>query len=123
MQEELELQGSAEDPELRMQSKCYQWHWNTFPEERRRLYHVNGKAKNKIEGSKFKAIGVTRGIADLAYLTRNCGTIYIELKTESGTQSKEQKEFMAQCVACGIPYYIVRSLEQFQSLIKSYQNV
>ncbi len=108
------------DAELAMQSKCFQWHWNTKPEERRRLWHVNGKAKNAIEGSKFKAIGVVKGVADLCYMTKRYGTIYIELKTAIGRQSQDQIDFQRQIESCGGIYLICRNLEYFKEIIEFY---
>lgn len=126
MNKDTELQGRSE-AELAMQSKCFQWHWNTYPNERKRLWHVNGKAKNSIEGSKFKAIGVVKGIADLCYACRHpqypvCVTIYIELKTEVGVQSQDQKEFQHQIELLGGKYHLCRSLKEFQKIINFYQN-
>lgn len=108
-----------ERAELALQAQCFQWHWNSFPDRRRTLFHVNGKAKNAIEGSKFKSIGVVRGISDLILIVNN-ETIYIELKTEKGTQSKEQKEFEQQVLKRGQKYYIIRSFTEFKNLIMNF---
>jgi hypothetical protein len=111
---------SEEIHELALQSQCFQWHWNTKPGERQRLWHVNGKAKNAIEGSKFKAIGVVKGVADLCYMTKQWGTIYIELKTSIGRQSLEQVNFQKQIENCGGIYVICRTFEHFKEIIEFY---
>lgn len=111
---------SQEIHELALQAKCFQWHWNIKAGERQRLWHVNGKAKNAIEGSKFKAIGVVKGIADLCYMTKGYGTIYIELKTSVGVQSNEQKTFQAQVENCGGIYVLCRDFEYFKEIIEFY---
>jgi hypothetical protein len=100
-----------------LQAQIFQYHWNNYPKERKRLFHVNNKAKNKIEGNQMKARGVVAGISDLVYLAEN-RTIYIELKIEGGVQSKEQKEFEAQCKATGHEYIIVKSLKDFLAAIQ-----
>ncbi len=106
--------------EDQIQSTCFQWHWNEYPNERKRLFHVNQKAKNKIEGNRMKAMGVVPGISDLIYLSKY-GTIFIEMKTETGSQSDEQKEFEQIVTYLGYKYLICRSLEQFKQIILNYQ--
>lgn len=101
--------------EDKLQSTCFTWHWNTYPAERRRLFHVNQKARNAIEGNRMKAMGVVPGVSDLIYLTAS-GPVFIEMKTETGVQSLEQKEFQALVESFGYQYIICRSLEQFQSI-------
>ena len=75
------------------------------------LFHVNNKAKNKIEGNRMKAMGVKTGVSDLI-LVHGGRVIFVELKAGS-PQSKEQKEFQRQVEAEGQVYVIVRSLEEF----------
>lgn len=100
--------------EDQLQSTCFQWHWNNLPEERGMLFHVNQKARNKIEGNRFKAMGVVPGVSDMIYLRK---LTFIEMKTEDGKQSKEQKEFEILVTSLGYVYVICRSLEQFKKII------
>jgi hypothetical protein len=79
------------------------------------LFHVNGKAKNKIEGNRFKTLGVKSGVSDLILVTQN-DVLFIELKTDNGKQSDEQKEFERQLKEFNKSYVIIRSLEQFKDL-------
>jgi len=113
------MENEIEKIELALQAQCFQWHWNMFPDRRRTLFHVNGKAKNKIEGAKFKAMGVVRGISDLILILPD-ETVYIELKTSKGTQSKEQKEFEYQVTQRRQKYFIVRSFTEFKNLIMNF---
>lgn len=103
--------------EDQLQAQIFQWHWNNRPQERRLLFHVNNKARNKIEGAKFKAMGVVSGVSDLIYLKPGGIPIFIELKTETGTQSPDQKQWELQVRASGYHYVIVRSLEEFQKIL------
>lgn len=89
----------------------------TRPNEKQRLIHINNKAKNSIEGAKFKSMGVRKGVADMMYLTKSGGVIWIELKKADGRQSKEQKEFQALCQTLGHTYVIVRDLPSFVQII------
>lgn len=107
--------------EDRLQAECFQWHWNTFPHLRKTLFHVQQKARNKIEGNKFKAMGVVQGVSDLILVCPG-ETVYIELKTDTGSQSPDQKEFQKVIEEYGCQkYYLIRSLEQFQELVKKLQ--
>lgn len=104
--------------ELSLQSKCYQWFHNKYPEYRGLLFHVNNKAKNSIEGNKFKAIGVVAGIPDLLFVFG--GKLHpIEMKTEQGTVSADQKEIHEKWKLQGITPVVCRSFEQFQEIIIS----
>jgi hypothetical protein len=40
------------------------------------------------------------------------------VKTSTGRQSPKQKEFEKHCADVNIPYYLVRSLEDFKALLK-----
>lgn len=101
--------------EDQLQSQCFQDHWNRFPEKRRRLFHINQKAKNIIEGNRMKAMGVIPGVSDFAYLIPH-SVRWVEMKTENGLQSREQKEFQSLVESLGMEYHICRSLEHFQQL-------
>ncbi len=100
--------------EDQLQSTCFQWHWNNYPDERGMLFHVNQKARNAIEGNRMKAMGVVPGVSDMIYLK---GPVFIEMKTEDGKQSPDQKRFQKLTESLGFKYGIVRTFEQFIELI------
>ena len=104
--------------EKKLQAECFQWHWNSLPEERKRLFHVNQKARNAIEGNKMRALGVVSGVSDLIYLGPGGKTVFIEMKTETGTQSPNQIDFENMVKGLGFEYAICRSLEEFKHIIK-----
>lgn len=99
--------------EDQLQAKIFQWHWNNRPKERGLLFHVNNKARNAIEGNKFKAMGVISGVSDLIYLRPGGKPLFIELKIETGTQSVQQKEWQSRIELAGYRYVICRSLAAF----------
>ena len=76
---------------------------------------------NKIKGAQLKGMGLVAGVADMSYMSAK-GLVYIELKTETGAQSKEQLIFEQVAKSLGYPYHIIRTLEEFQELIKKYQS-
>lgn len=106
--------------EDKLQSLCYQWFWNNFPDYRRCLFHVpNGGYRNLKEAAKLKAIGVLAGVPDLL-LVVNGSLVAFELKTQTGRLSDKQKMVHSAWIAQGIPVHVVRSLQEFQQLIQTY---
>ena len=81
-----------------------------------------------IEGEKRRYFqGVKRGTADFEvimevddkYYGRSYPrAIFLELKSEKGKQTKEQKEFEQSVKDFGCEYHIVRTLEELESVLK-----
>ena len=63
-------------------------------------------------------IGVLSGVSDLIIIGKFPFTIYIEIKTETGAQSPEQKEFQKRVEGLGWQYFICRSFEDYLKLVK-----
>lgn len=103
--------------EERMQANCIQWFWNNYPAQRRMLFHVQQSAYNRIQGSRFKAIGVTKGVSDLV-LILNGAVHFIELKLPNGVHSEEQIDFNNKVTSRGHTYVTIRSFEEFKDYIK-----
>lgn len=105
--------------ELQLQSRCFQWAWNTYPELRRLLFAVpNGGTRHAREAMNLKASGTVPGIPDMICLY-NGSPVGIEFKTDAGVVSKEQREVHQIWSSAGIPVHIIRNEEAFQLLIKS----
>lgn len=68
--------------------------------------------------AKFKLTGFKKGVADVHLCFPNGKLVYIEFKTATAVQRPEQKEFQQQVEALGFKYYIVRSLEEFKSIVE-----
>ena len=102
--------------EDQLQAQIFQWHWNNIPAERGLLFHVNNKARNKIEGMHMKAKGVVPGVVDLVYLKPDGKPVLMELKIETGTQSDDQRKWQLAVEAAGYRYVIIRSIEQAQQI-------
>lgn len=82
------------------------------------IFHVPNERKGGIGAiMHFKRLGVRTGVADyLVFIPgRNAA---IELKDENGKQDEEQEKFERHWEACGNAYFIVRTLEQFQSVVE-----
>lgn len=67
---------------------------------------------------KMKNMGLKPGVSDTIFVLPK-KTIFIEFKTETGVQSDKQKEFEQSVMSCGQSYYIARSLEDVQDIVKS----
>ena len=102
--------------EIKLQAECFQWYWNTHIHERGLLcYNLNNSA-NKIQGNQNKALGLIKGRSDMV-LYRESGVIMLEFKTESGVQTKEQKEWQSIVEAQGFRYEIIRNFNDFKKII------
>jgi len=104
-----------------LQSDCTQWFWNTYPSQRRMLFHVDNNSYNAVIGAKKKALGVVKGVSDLIFIVEN-RVIFIEMKTPTGDQSAEQKDFQLKVEARGHEYVIIRTFTQFKSLVYGTQS-
>lgn len=103
-----------------IQAEIVEWFNNTyclkFHIPRYMIFSVpNGGTRNKLEAIKMKSTGLLAGVADLIIVLDR--TVFVEVKTEAGTQSPEQKEFEKRIKDLGHEYYLVRSLEDFKLLI------
>lgn len=107
-------------PELKLQSQSFTYLWNKYPELRGRVFAINNNSENKIKGAINKALGVLAGVSDMAMLIHK-SVIWIEWKIETGKQSDKQIEFQALVESLGMKYYIVKSQEEFISLVLRYK--
>jgi len=103
--------------EASLQSKCYRWFKNTYPEQIGRLWMQYNNPRSMQTGVFLKAQGMVSGVSDLAFLRSDGRMVFIELKTEKGRQSEEQKWWQSVVEANQARYYVVRTLEEFQVII------
>lgn len=104
-----------------IQQQCVEWFRIQYPDLI--LYAVVNNSfgsgiSNARMGSINKSMGVLAGVSDLVFVF-NSVAYHIEVKTDKGTQSKEQKEFQQKIENEGMKYVIVRSLDQFMNLINN----
>ena len=73
---------------------------------------------------RLEAEGARPGVADLflAVPSGDLSGLFIEMKTETGRQSAEQREFEADAVGVGYGYAVPRSVEEFAQIVESYLN-
>lgn len=110
---------------------CVRWFRLQYPELAPLLFAVpNGGKRNAREAERFKAEGVTAGVADLLLLKPYYGyanddppsshALCIEMKWGKGRQSEHQRAWQEAVTAQGYRYEVVRSFEDFQALIQEY---
>ena len=110
----IDVEGQSEDA---LQQKCVFWFWNEYPKLRGLLFSVpNGGLRNKREAARLKQTGLTPGVADLLFMYEGL-TYCLELKTETGSQSINQKKWEAKVKEHNFPYFIIRSLKEFKEVI------
>lgn len=84
--------------------------------------HVpNGEARSPATGAKLKAMGVRPGYADFALVIPGAGrSAFLELKSDKGRTSKEQRAFREDVEAAGALYAIARTPEEAQDILGSW---
>ena len=76
----------------------------------------NGGTRNIREAMTFKATGLLKGASDLIVIFPNGKLCFVELKTDKGVQSAEQKDFECRVSSLGFEYHLIRSLDEFKQL-------
>jgi len=103
--------------ELKIQAKACQFIWNKYPQTRYCLYHVANEAKRSpVEWGMLKAAGFINGIQDMHFVWSG-NTYRIEMKTETGIISDDQKIVHAAHMTQLSPTYILRTSEDLVTLI------
>lgn len=117
--------GGMRHIEQSLQILCVRWFDLQYPRLRLRLHHSpNGGKRNAIEAAKFKAMGTRAGFPDFILLvpSGDCPFLGIELKTDRGRQSQHQHEYQLEFESMGARYEIVRTIEEFISVVTEYIN-
>lgn len=114
----------SNDEEHRLQCACVRWFRLQYKAISYALFAVpNGGRRDPVTGARLKAEGALAGVSDLVLLKSNAryGALLLEMKTEKGKQSAEQKEWQTN-ITCNDEYkYVVcRSLEDFMREINDY---
>ena len=107
--------------ESKIQQEILMWYKNNFCLKQHNpqniIFSVPNESKSKRETLQKMAIGMMPGVSDLIIIQSD-QVLFIEVKTPTGTQSKSQKRFQYLVEALGYKYYLVRSLEDFKTIIE-----
>jgi hypothetical protein len=118
-----QLQGKKTEEQI--QCECVEWWRKTHPNKSMLLFSSLNGIKlpgGERQGARLKRAGMTAGVADL-FLSIPSGDLaglYIEMKTPTGRQQPNQKEFERLVVAEGYGYVVPRSLEEFKWCVNMY---
>lgn len=82
------------------------------------VFHVPNQRAGSEERIKLKAMGVLAGVSDLIFIYKG-KHLYLEVKKPTGTQSRDQKEFEGRIQSNGFSYYIVRSVEDVENVMRA----
>ena len=108
--------------ENKIQQSALIWFNNTYclktHEPRCLMFSVPNESANGWEAQKKVNTGLLRGASDTIVVMPGV-LLFMECKTEIGTQSQDQKIFQERVESLGFKYYIFRSLTQFQSIIQN----
>jgi hypothetical protein len=101
-----------------LQAEIYKWFHNTHCAGKNNIIFSvpNGGTRNTKEAMKLKATGLMPGVSDLIILLPS-KCLFIEVKTSTGKQSDAQKVFSSKVTSLGFDYHLVRSFEDFKSII------
>ncbi len=99
-------------------AKCFQWHWNEFPEERKMLYGVNNNSFNRLEGNKNKAKGVVPGVLDFGYILPGM-MAFLDGKVGNDILSAAQEDFILKATRRGCVCSTFSTFEEFKEIIYS----
>lgn len=107
--------------EEQMQAKAFQNLWND-PKRfdlRGRVRTINNNSTGIVRGALNKSMGVMKGTPDMFYIIDH-GIVWLEWKTEKGRQTPEQRDFQYMIERSGGFYYLIRSEEEFLTIINKY---
>lgn len=123
MEAKLSPTRTRRDIEHRLQVACVRWFNLQYPMLRGCLVAVpNGGRRDPVTGAMLKAEGATAGVSDLILFHRNksSGALLIEMKTPTGRQSAEQKQWQRAMESQGYRYVVCRSLDDFMRTVNAY---
>jgi hypothetical protein len=104
--------------EERIQQEIVMWFNNCYQGYRGLLCYNLNNSVGGYRGKVNKFLGLVKGRSDLVFYW-NGRAYHIELKTATGQQKPEQKEWQSLVERYGFRYYLIRSPEDGKKLIDS----
>lgn len=100
-----------------LQKQCFQWFKYEYPAHVKLLCYNLNNSSDKIEGYKNRDMALQAGRSDLVLYFDGKAT-HIEIKTGGGNLSDAQIDWSLAVMMQGFEYYVIRSLVEFQKLIR-----
>jgi hypothetical protein len=104
--------------EDKLQSDCYMWFHNEYPELRGLLCYNLNNSRNRIRASVDKSMGLQKGRSDMVLYHKGAANM-IEMKLTGENQLPGQVKWESQIKSQGFKYFVCRSLDEFQEIIRS----
>lgn len=102
-------------PEADLQKECINWYKQEYPTGL--IFSVPNEGVKLSMMNHFKQMGMYSGSPDLVALKENGDVLFIELKSEKGKLSPNQKETQTICDNLNADlYHVVRDIETFKYL-------
>lgn len=102
--------------EAQIQQSIFKWYHNNFclshHDPQHIVFSVPNESSNVKEQIYKKSLGLISGVSDLVIITES-EVFFVEVKTSTGKQSKNQKNFQSKIERLGYRYLLVRSLDDF----------
>lgn len=106
-----------------LQIACVRWFSYAYPRFSSLLHHSpNGGRRNLREAARFKAMGTKAGFPDLflAVPRGDMHGLFIEMKSERGRQTPEQRAWQLAAEGQEYRYAICRTIDEFISTVDGY---
>ena len=106
--------------EAKIQQEIVTWFTNTYGMKNHNpkclIFSVPNEGKNAKEQMYKKMLGMKSGVSDLIVVMQG-RVMFLEVKDDTGKQSENQIQFQNDVKALGFEYYLVRSLDDFKSIL------
>jgi len=117
------------NPELKLQAECTVWFQNNMVKHRGKFRRVKNETdkfgttelQRIKQGVENRSTGIVKGTWDAFLMARPI--VSIEFKSKTGTLTKEQKEFRDIGIEYGWAFFVIKELEEFQTICKEIYNV
>lgn len=107
------LRKPKKHPERDLQCECVYWFRKTYKNQ---LIFSCPNEFARAEAAAARKMGMLRGVSDIIVVMPE-RVLFIEFKSDSGTQSLDQKRFQKKIERMGYTYAVVRTIKEFKDLI------
>lgn len=78
---------------------------------------INNNPRSAIDGARQKKLGLVAGTPDIMIVREGGSVAFMEVKAEGGRLSPAQIAFRDQCASLGVPYAVVRSIDDVEETL------
>jgi hypothetical protein len=80
------------------------------------VLHIPNAPRSKITGARLKGLGMLKGAPDLLVCLPGGRGVFLEVKSEKGRATPEQKDFAGACAALAWDWFLVRSIDDVRKV-------